>query len=518
MARIFVSYRRHDSAGHAGRLYDHLCDYFGSSRVFMDVEGIEPGSDFTQVLDERIAKAEVVVAVVGPNWLPAGARGLGTSDRTDDYVFREIATAFARGVEVIPVLVAGAAVPPQSELPDELADLTRRQMYVVNDTAFAPSLIQLIRAVERSAARTRERRRLAPRPAIQIAKRLWARLLLLYEPTRPAMWILHILFFFFFVIVLVLLFIAPIVAWFWTHKREIVLLAMTLMVPFVLLITGPCVLLIRSFVLILEPDEVLSPLRRWFLLYNPPRIIMTAVHFLFFVMLLACGLTLPVMLLVIPSQKTDVERIGVVMGFLSLWVATFVIREIAAASDPLKSALTEPTWFGRLLYISKPRHGLGWLPRIVFYCCCGLFVGELAQTLVGDDGNFRKIDVAQNRGVFVLCAATLALIFSARGAARAIDVNWSGDYTQGTAQRLTRALLLYRPWRLAGWIPTALFWLAVAITIVGLAHPSALHWFGIAESKGWTLTTVSGLVAVCAWTWSGMYRPPSKWAQTAGRL
>ncbi len=498
MARIFVSYRRHDSAGHAGRLYDHLRDYFGSSRVFMDVEGIEPGTDFTEVLDERIARAEVVVAVVGPNWLPASARGPGKSDHTEDYVFREIATAFARGVEVIPVLVAGAAVPPQSELPDELADLTRRQMYAVNDTAFAASLARLIRAVERSAARTRERRRLAPRPAIQIAKRWWARLLLLYEPTRPAMWILHILFFFFFVFLLC----APILAWSATHDLK--------MVPEAISSMGLFVVFIRGLVLILEPDEVVSPLRRWFLLYNPPRKIMTAVHLLFFVMLLGCVFDVPTTWGLIQIQKTDVARIVLVLGSLSLWVATFVIREIAAASDPLKSALTEPTWFGRLLCIWKPRHGLAWLPRIVFYCSCWLFVGELAMMAVGDDGNFRKIDVAQNRRDLVLSAATLALIVSARGAARAIEVNWSGDYTDGIAQRLRRALLLYRPWRLAGWIPTALFWLAVAITIVALTDSSALHWFGIAEGKGWTLTTKSGLVAVCAWTWSTMYRPPTK--------
>ena len=455
----------------------------------------------------RIARAEVVIAVVGPNWLPAaGARGSGRIDRTEDYVFREIATAFAGGVEVIPVLVAGAAVPPQSELPDELADLTRRQMYAVNDTAFAASLVRLIRAVERSAARTRERRRLAPRPAIQIAKRWWARLLLPYEPTRPAMWILHILFFFFFVMLL----FAPILAWDATHDLKMVLPAISSM--------GLFVVFIRGLVLILEPDEVVSPLRRWFLLYNPPRTIMTAVHFLFFVMLTACGFALPMTLGLIQIQKTDVARIGIVLGCLQLWVATFVIREIAAASDPLKSALTEPTWFGRLFCIWKPRHGLAWLPRIVFYYSCWWFAAMLPKTLVGADGNFGKIDLAQNRVDFVFCAAFMALTVSARGAARAIEVNWSGDYPQGTAQRLRRALLLYRPWRLAGWIPTALFWLAVAITIVGLASPSALHWFGIAEGKGWMLTIVSGLVAVCAWTWSAMYRPPCTWAQTAGRL
>src|SRR5206468_2269095 len=135
---------------------------------------------------------------------------------------------------------------PQSELPDELADLTRRQMYAVNDTAFAASLAWLIRAVERSAARTRERRRLAPRPAIQIAKRWWARLLLLYEPTRPAMWILHILFFFF-----VILLFTPIAVWSATHDLKMALPAISGV--------GLFVVLIRGLVLILEPDEAVSP-------------------------------------------------------------------------------------------------------------------------------------------------------------------------------------------------------------------------------------------------------------------
>lgn len=501
MARIFVSYRRHDSVGHAGRLYDHLCDYFGSSRVFMDVEGIEPGTDFTQVLDERIARAEVVVAVVGPNWLAtAGARGSGTINCTEDYVFREIATAFACGVEVIPVLVGGASVPPQSELPDELADLTRRQMYAVNDTAFAASLFRLIRAVERSAARTRERRRLAPQPAMHIARRWWARLLLLYEPTRPAMWILHILFFFLFMMFLFAL--IPI-----SYETQNLAMGLELISSF-----GLFVVLIRGLVLILEPDKLVSPLRRWFLLYNPPRKIMTAVHLLFFIMLLFCGLMLPIMIELIRVQKTDVARIAVGEVWLTLVVITFVIREIAAASDPLKTALTEPTRFGRLFCIWKPRHGLEWLPRIVFYSSCWWLFFELPQTMIGADGNFGNIDLAKKRYVFVICAAFMALTVTARGAARAIEVNWPRDRPQGIAKRLSWALLLYRPWRLAGWIPTALFWLAVAIIIaVALARPSIYHLLGKPpEAKGWIFTIVLGLVAVCAWTWSAMYRPPTK--------
>jgi len=242
---------------------------------------------------------------------------------------------------------------------------------------------------------------------------------------------------------------------------------------------------------------------------------------LFFIMLLVCGLVLP--MTIEPFETaTDFERIAIGVCWLGLVAITFVIREIAAANDPLKSALTEPPWFGRLFYIWKPRHGLAWLPRIVFYTSCWWLAFELPLTMIGADGNFGNTDLAKNRYSFVICAALMALAVTARGAARAIEVNWSGDRRQGIAQRLSWALLLYRPWRPAGWIPTALFWFAVAMTIaVALARPSTYQLFGIAEGKEWTqwtLMILSGLVAVCAWTWSALYRPPFKWAQTAGRL
>jgi hypothetical protein len=71
MAGIFISYRRDDASGHAGRLFDRLAARFGRDRVFMDVTDIAPGEDFTPVIETNIGAAELLVAVIGPQWISA---------------------------------------------------------------------------------------------------------------------------------------------------------------------------------------------------------------------------------------------------------------------------------------------------------------------------------------------------------------------------------------------------------------------------------------------------------------
>jgi len=69
MSGIFISYRRSDSAPHAGRLYDRLCDYFGADKVFMDVDDIKPGADFVSLIGEKVASCDALIAVIGKGWL-----------------------------------------------------------------------------------------------------------------------------------------------------------------------------------------------------------------------------------------------------------------------------------------------------------------------------------------------------------------------------------------------------------------------------------------------------------------
>jgi hypothetical protein len=120
MPGIFISYRRNDAAGFAGRIYDRLVAHFGSSAVFIDVTGIAPGSDFMKVIENCIRTCSAVVAVIGESWC-CNTEGLRRLENPDDSVRREIETALHYQVPVIPVLVGTAAVMPQpEELPESI--------------------------------------------------------------------------------------------------------------------------------------------------------------------------------------------------------------------------------------------------------------------------------------------------------------------------------------------------------------------------------------------------------------
>jgi hypothetical protein len=141
MAGIFISYRRDDASGHAGRLFDRLAARFGREHVFMDVTDIAPGDDFTQVIEASVGTADLLLAVIGPQWLsaaePGGARRI---DDAMDFVRQEIAAAFQRKVRVIPVLVRGARMPRSDDLPDALKELARRQAVELTDARWDSDL------------------------------------------------------------------------------------------------------------------------------------------------------------------------------------------------------------------------------------------------------------------------------------------------------------------------------------------------------------------------------------------
>ena len=120
--RVFLSYRRDDVGGHAGRLSDALVDRLGRDQVFYDVTTIGAGRDFTMAIDQALASSDATLAVIGPGWLRAAtADGSPRLFEPDDFVRRELARALASGLPVVPVLVGGAALPAATELPDDLA-------------------------------------------------------------------------------------------------------------------------------------------------------------------------------------------------------------------------------------------------------------------------------------------------------------------------------------------------------------------------------------------------------------
>jgi TIR domain len=124
---IFISYRRDDTEGEAGRLFDDLVRTFGENSVFMDVAGINPGTDFRKAIDENVASCGVLLAMIGPEWATiTNSSGQRRLDNENDYVRLEIASALARNVAVIPVLVHDSKMPHPEQLPENLKDLAYR--------------------------------------------------------------------------------------------------------------------------------------------------------------------------------------------------------------------------------------------------------------------------------------------------------------------------------------------------------------------------------------------------------
>ena len=127
MSDIFISYRRDDSEGHAGRLFEGLKARFGRRRVFIDVDGIEPGRDFRRIIDEHVSSCHVLLALIGKDWLHAADKdGRRRLDAPEDFVRLEIAAALRRDIAVIPVLVQGATMPGKEELPPDLQAMVSR--------------------------------------------------------------------------------------------------------------------------------------------------------------------------------------------------------------------------------------------------------------------------------------------------------------------------------------------------------------------------------------------------------
>jgi TIR domain/PASTA domain len=167
MPVIFISYRREDTGGHAGRLFDRLRERFGRDRVFLDVAGINVGVDFVETLDKAVGSCDVLLAVIGSDWLTCSdKKGRRRLDDPNDFIRAEIAAALKRDVRVVPVLVEGAEMPPTDELPEELKRLTRRQAVELRDSRWDADVESLVAALEEEATHTMKGLppRTAPRP------------------------------------------------------------------------------------------------------------------------------------------------------------------------------------------------------------------------------------------------------------------------------------------------------------------------------------------------------------------
>lgn len=147
---VFVSYRRQETSGIAGRLYDRLTQRLGAEHVFMDVDSIEVGANFAEVIERAVDASDVLLAVIGPQWLTAtDEEGHRRLDDSDDVVRLEIEAALRHDIRVVPLLVEGAAMPRRRDLPDSLRELAYRTGLVLRHETFNDDLGRIMKVLDK---------------------------------------------------------------------------------------------------------------------------------------------------------------------------------------------------------------------------------------------------------------------------------------------------------------------------------------------------------------------------------
>ena len=145
--QIFISYRRDDSAGYARAVNDELVRCFGAERVFIDVDDINAGQPFSEVIERSVGDSAVLLALIGKRWRGERDGAVARIFDAGDFVRQEVAAGLARGLRVIPVLLDGVAMPDPAHLPPELAALAGRNALELDNTRFAADIAHLVREV-----------------------------------------------------------------------------------------------------------------------------------------------------------------------------------------------------------------------------------------------------------------------------------------------------------------------------------------------------------------------------------
>ncbi|CAG1017631.1 hypothetical protein BURC_02299 [Burkholderiaceae bacterium] len=145
---VFISYRRDDAAGYARAVYDALAQRFGAERVFIDVDDIDAGQRFGEVIVQALAASRVLLVLIGHRWRGERPSGGSRLDDETDLVRREVATGLSQGLQVIPLLLDGAAMPSEAQLPVELRPLAGRNALVLHNARYADDMKRLLSALE----------------------------------------------------------------------------------------------------------------------------------------------------------------------------------------------------------------------------------------------------------------------------------------------------------------------------------------------------------------------------------
>jgi hypothetical protein len=148
--RIFVSYRREHDGAYAGWLFERLIEVYGKSRVFKDVDSLEPGIEFGRAIVGALEGCGVVLVLVGEDWMRSRQSGPPGIFDPSDWVRMEIEAALAMGKRIIPVTLEGAQVPPEDQLPPSIRPLATRQATTLGHSTFDSDVHRLARLIDGS--------------------------------------------------------------------------------------------------------------------------------------------------------------------------------------------------------------------------------------------------------------------------------------------------------------------------------------------------------------------------------
>ena len=141
---VFISYRWEDAGALAGWVRDRILTDLPGCKVFMDVASIRPGDPFKDMIIEALSQTDVLVSLIGSRW---GAQPGGRIHDPEDLVRTEVATALARGIRVVPVLIGSAQMPSSQDLPAELARLSGIKAVEFRHSRFEADYPDLIEAI-----------------------------------------------------------------------------------------------------------------------------------------------------------------------------------------------------------------------------------------------------------------------------------------------------------------------------------------------------------------------------------
>jgi TIR domain len=154
--RVFISYRREDTADAAGRVYDRLSAWLSKSNVFFDVSTIRGGEDFEKKISSEIGRSDTALIFIGSKWLePVQPTGESRIWEADDHVRGEVRAALARPILVLPVLVAGARMPDPKLLPEDIRGITTKNALPLRHESFDDDTENIVRALGGGSARRR---------------------------------------------------------------------------------------------------------------------------------------------------------------------------------------------------------------------------------------------------------------------------------------------------------------------------------------------------------------------------